>query len=329
MYEQFFSLRERAFDLSLNPRYFLLMPTHREALANVEYAIQTKQGITLLLGDAGMGKTMVLRRALANNAQRGNERTLVYIGNPALTRTEFFECLADGFELASDTATSKTRFLRELERRLRDQRARGQAYVLVIDEAQAIPDELLEEIRLLRNIAMDVELLPLILAGQPELAGRLGQSHLRQLKQRIALRCVLGSLNLNETANYIAGRIRLAGGDPSILFSREAVLAIHEYSRGIPRSISVICENALLGGFANGRRRISADLVAEVSRDLDFPGSRHEQSGPVNDAETGGIETFRAPGPARVARAGDRNDVGHTSEISRLRQLLTTRSRPQ
>jgi general secretion pathway protein A len=329
MYEQFFGLHERAFDLSLNPRYFILMPTHREALANVEYAIQTKQGITLLLGDAGMGKTMVLRRALANNAQRGNERTLVYIGNPALTRQEFFECLVDGFDLPPDTAASKTRLLRELERRLREQRNRGQAYVLVIDEAQAIPDELLEEVRLLRNIAMDVELLPLILAGQPELAGRLGKPHLRQLKQRIALRCVLGSLNLNETANYIAGRIRLAGGDPATLFSREAVLAVHEYARGIPRSISVICENALLGGFANGRRRISADLVAEVSRDLDFAGTRDEPAGPVNTAETAGIEAYRSTGPVRTARGSDRRDLGLSSEISRLRQLLTARSRPQ
>ena len=151
--------------------------------------------------------------------------------------------------------TSKTTMLHELERVLRERRAAGETIALVIDEAQSLSHELLEEIRLLANIETSTEkLLPVVLAGQPELADRLNEPSLRQLKQRVALRCDLGLLSPTETAGYIAGRLRVAGGDAGQIFTREAVEIVAERSGGIPRTINVICDNALVGGL-RGRRQ--------------------------------------------------------------------------
>ena len=141
----------------------------------------------------------------------------------------------------------------------------------MVDEAQTLSAELLEEMRLLANIETPSEkLLPLVLAGQPELARRLNDPALRQLKQRIALRCELRPFELTETAAYIASRIRTAGGDAARLFTREAVMLIHEHSRGIPRTISVICDNALVSGMALGKQPVGRDIVLEVCRDFDL-----------------------------------------------------------
>ena len=148
-------------------------------------------------------------------------------------------------------------------------RARGEITALVVDEAQSLSAELLEEIRLLANIETPTEkLLPLVLAGQPELAERLEEPGLRQLKQRVALRCEIAPFELPETAAYIASRIRTAGGEAARLFTREAVVLIHEHSRGIPRTISVICDNALVSGFALDRQPVDRGIVLEVARDF-------------------------------------------------------------
>ena len=142
----------------------------------------------------------------------------------------------------------------------------------MIDEAQSLPHELLEEVRLLANFETATEkLLPVVLAGQPELAARLEHEELRQLKQRVALRCELAALDIRETAAYIAGRIAIAGGDSARIFTREAVQTIFERSRGIPRTISVICDNALLTGFAAGVKPVGSNLVLEVCRDFRLP----------------------------------------------------------
>jgi general secretion pathway protein A len=270
MYESFFGLRERAFDLTGNPRFLLLTPSHREALSNLEYGVSSAQGITLLIGEAGTGKTMVLRKALSAAPEQEPKTTVwLYLNNPTLNHREFLEFLAEGFGLAE--AASKTRVLREIERSLRRSRANGLTCALAVDEAQSLPDELLEEIRLLANIESDTQkLLPIVLAGQPELTQRLNEWQLRQLKQRVALRCELVPLTLHESAAYIAGRVRLAGGDAGRLFSREAVIAIHRHSRGIPRTIGVIGENALITAFAIGRPLVDAEVVERVCRDFDL-----------------------------------------------------------
>jgi hypothetical protein len=162
--------------------------------------------------------------------------------------------------------------------------------MLIVDEAQSLPSDLLDEVRLLTNIETDTEkLLSLVIAGQPELANRLSEPSLRQLKQRVALRCELRPLTLSESVAYLAKRITLAGGDPTRMFTREAVMLVHEYARGIPRMINVIADNALLGGFANGQATVSRQLVLEVCRDFDIavpPLAAREESPGVTSARS-------------------------------------------
>ena len=271
MYQPFYNLDAAPFELTPNPRYLLLTPTHREALSALEYGISARKGVTLLIGEAGTGKTTLLRKALAVKlaGSGANGADYVYINNPTLTPAELFERLA--LDFGFDDGGSKTTILRRLEEALAARRAARRKTALVIDEAQSLPDALLEELRLLTNIESEEDkLLPLVLAGQPELADRLNEHRWRQFKQRIVLRCQLGPLDLQETATYIFGRVKLAGGDGTQLFTRNAVLAIYHASRGIPRTVSVICDNALVSGFAQQRRPVDADIVDEVCRDLDL-----------------------------------------------------------
>jgi general secretion pathway protein A len=268
MYETFYGLRERPFDLTPNPRYLVLTAAHREALSNLEYGIASRKGVTLLIGEAGSGKTTLIRAALERQQSRVH---YVHLHNPALTRDEFIEMLAVRFELSEGARLSKTTLLLELEALLRRRNAAGETTVMVVDEAQSLPLELLEEIRLLANIETnDEKLLSVIMAGQPELATRLNEQALRQLKQRVALRCELRSLTAQETAAYLAGRLAAAGGVGAQVFTREAVTLIHRASRGIPRIISVIADNVLLTAFAVAQRPATAQMVIEVCRDFDL-----------------------------------------------------------
>src|SRR6185295_10829160 len=194
MYESFFGFRELPFDLTPDPRYMVATACHREALSNVEYAISSRKGLTLLLGEAGIGKTTVIRAAIAKQPEKIH---CVHLHNPALNRDEFVEMLSARFNLSERARTSKSGLLLELEELLRQRNAANETTVLIVDEAQSLPLELLEEIRLLSNIETDYEkLLSVIIAGQPELATRLNDQSLRQLKQRVALRCQLKPLTL-------------------------------------------------------------------------------------------------------------------------------------
>jgi general secretion pathway protein A len=268
MYEQFFGFRERPFDLTPNPRFVVMTPAHREALSNLEYGILSRKGITMLLGEAGTGKTTVIRTAIERQPTRA---WCVHIPNPALTRDEFVEMLATKFELSEQARTSKATLLLELEALLLHRRAADETTVLIIDEAQSLPHDLLEEVRLLANIETNEEkLLSVIIAGQPELSERLNDESLRQLKQRVALRCELGVLSLAETAAYLAGRIRAAGGVGAQVFTREAVTLIHARSNGIPRTINVLADNALLSAFATSERPVTRQTVLDVCQDFDL-----------------------------------------------------------
>jgi len=270
MYRAFYGLQERPFDLTPTPRFMVLTDAHREALSNLEYGIASRKGMTLLLGEAGTGKTTLLRMALERQPERVH---CVYLQNPALTRPEFIQMLAHQFSLGADAERSKTTLLLRLEEVLRKRREAGESTVLVVDEAQSLSLELLEEVRLLVNIETSEEkLLSVVLAGQPELATALNRPELRQLKQRIALRCELRPLTQTEGFAYIAGRIRAAGGSGAQIFTREAVVLMHARSRGIPRTLSVIADNALVTGFATNQRPIRAAAIEEVCRDMDLLG---------------------------------------------------------
>jgi len=269
MYERFFGLRERPFDLVPNPRFLYLTGRQREALSNLRYGLTTPRGLTLLIGEAGTGKTTLVQAMLSDVDRETVE--CVLLSNPTLTRGEFYEFLAAGFGLPAESAGSKTQFLFELRRHLLAKREAGIFTGLILDEAQSLPYELLEEVRLLSNIETPTEkLLNVVLAGQPELADRLNEANLRQLKQRISLRCELATFTFQETGAYIAGRLRIAGGEPAKIFTREAVLAIHDASQGVPRTVNVICDNALIGGFAAQEHPVTRALVDEVCRDFDL-----------------------------------------------------------
>jgi general secretion pathway protein A len=278
MYERFFGLAERPFDLTPNPRFIYLSECHLEALSVVHYGIVGRKGITLVVGEAGTGKTTIIRAALEAIAQP--TARCVYLSNPTLTRTEFYEFLAASFGLTAEAAGSKARFLIEFERLLLQRSKVKDLTALVIDEAQSLTLELMEEVRLLANLeSLTDKLLPVVMAGQPELANLLDRPELRQLKQRVALRADLAPLGLKQVAAYVAGRIRKAGGDPLTVFTKEAIVAIHSRSAGIPRTISVVCDNAMLAAYAAGVKPIGPDIIEEVSRDFRLRGTGPDSSG--------------------------------------------------
>jgi general secretion pathway protein A len=329
MYERFFGLRELPFELTSNPQYLYLAPRHREVLCNLEYGITGRRGMTLLIGEAGTGKTTLVRAALG--LLDTEHARYVYLNNPTLTRAEFVEFLAHGFGLSEEARASKTVFLRELERLLLERLTEGVATALLIDEAQSLPHQLLEETRLLANMETAThKLLSVVLAGQPELADRLNEPSLRQLKQRVALRCDLMPLQLHETAAYMAARLQRAGGKSAEIFTREAVAEIHARSRGIPRTISVICDNALIGGFAADRRPVDRDLVLEVCRDLDLlpsdggtprhNGNGHRSAGtsPVPASEPRAPETSFVHAPPPEGRHGMVTEVAAADNTSSM-----------
>jgi general secretion pathway protein A len=269
MYEAYYGLRERPFDLTPDPRYLFLTPKHQEALTTLEYGISRRRGLTVVLGPPGTGKTTLIRAALAT--LKAGSAQCVYVNNPALKRDEFIETIARAFQLNDEASRSKATMLVELEKKLTERLAAGAITALIVDEAQALSEELLEEIRLLVNLETDTDkLLPVVLVGQTEFSERLAQPSCAALKQRIALRCQLLPLTASETAHYVATRLRTAGGSPAQSFTRESIHVIHQCSRGIPRTINVICDNALLSGFAAAQRPVNQQLIRDVCRDYDF-----------------------------------------------------------
>jgi len=314
MYEHFYGLRELPFELTPNPRYLFLTGQHREALSALEYGLSSAKAVTALIGEAGTGKTTLIRAALESD--RCRHVTCVYVNNPALTRAEFVETLSARFNLSAGSRTSKALLLDELEQVLRERRHRGQITALVVDEAQSMSDALLEEIRLLANSETATEkLLPVVLAGQPELKDRLNDPRLRQLKQRVTLRCEIGPLPLQETAAYIALRIRIAGGEAGALFTREAVRLIHDLSGGLPRLINVICDNALLTGCGLARQPVDREIVQEVSRDLDLKFSQSVLVAPVATTEAVAIA---APQPETLPLETSKPDPADTATLTTM-----------
>jgi general secretion pathway protein A len=303
MYQSFFGLRELPFELTANPKYLFLTARQREALSTLQYGLMSAKSLTVLVGEAGTGKTTLIRAAL--DSDRCKNVRCVYLNNPMLSSADFVNLLAGRFNLGPEAAAAKSIFLERLESVLRERRAGGEITALVVDEAQSLSTELLEEIRLLANIETPSEkLLPLVLAGQPEFADRLENFELRQLKQRVALRCELLPFDLVDTAAYIASRISTAGGAAHEMFTQEAIAVIHDRSQGIPRTINVICDNALVNGMALGRRRVERALVEEVCRDLRL-GKDAARAGSAGDPPKGsdGAPTIQLPAESGDAAA--------------------------
>lgn len=306
MYYSFFDLLSPPFELGSQPNALFLGATHKEALATLMYGMESRKGVTVVVGEAGTGKTTLVGAAIR---QANPSFTCLHITNPRLTRNEFFDHLSRTLELSPEASLSKTRFLLEFQKAAEQRIHQGGHTVLVIDEAQTVSDEVVEELRLLTNIEAEDggRLLSVVLIGQPEFAQRLDLTEFRHLKQRVALRCTLNTLSLQDTAAFIATRIRAAGGTPASVFTREAVELIHRASRGIPRVICVLCDNALIGGFAMSERPVSRGRVAEAATDLRLapaPASAPESSEFDVPVERADALTERPPGVASSGRVG-------------------------
>ena len=268
MYQGFYNLKQYPFRLSPDPAFMCMTAQHREALSGLIYSAWTQPGLTMLVGEAGTGKTTLLYSLLGLLEKR---RVVVALcTNPTLTRAEFYDLLMMKFGVECQS-TLKSRQLVALQEALVRNRADGRPSLLIVDEAQRLPTELLEEIRLLLNMETPREkLLDIIISGQPELAEILGRPELRQLKQRVSCICKLEALNLEELHEYLDHRLTLAGLPNQPLFSEEAIQLIYTYTQGIPRLVNSLCNNALQTGFAMQSRDITIPIVEEAARDLEL-----------------------------------------------------------
>jgi general secretion pathway protein A len=266
MYQRFFGLRESPFNVNPDPRYLFLTGKIQEALAGLTYGIQNRKGFILLTGEVGTGKTTLLNRLL-DWLHRRPAKT-AYIFNSRLDVTQLFDFIMAEFEIPC-ASREKSHVLLSLNQWLLERYRAGETAVLIIDEAQNLSPEVLEEIRLLTNLETSTEkLLQIVLTGQPELEQKLRMPELRQLRQRITMRCYTGSLSLEETFGYIAERLRIAGANGEPIFSREAIEAVHKYSQGIPRVVNLLCEHAMVNSYVDSLRPVPAHSVEEVAREF-------------------------------------------------------------
>jgi general secretion pathway protein A len=267
MYKSFYKLQSNPFGTSPDPRFLYMMPHTREALACLEYGISARKGFIVLTGEVGTGKTTLLRRALASFAQTPVFTSFVF--NPLLDPLDFLEFVLSDFGITPDNRT-KSGMLIQLNRWLIERFRHHETCVIVVDEAQNLSMELLEEIRLLTNLETSSEkLVQIVLSGQPELEEKLRQPALRQLRQRIALWSRTQAISSDQTAEYITERLRIAGTSTPI-FSPDAIHAIHRASRGIPRIINLICEHSLILGYVDQLEQIPASVITTVARDLEL-----------------------------------------------------------
>ena len=266
MYQRFFNLRESPFNVNPDPRYLFMTRQIQEALAGLTYGIQNRKGFILLTGEVGTGKTTLVNRLL--DWLRGQRVATAYIFNSQLQVNHLFDFIMADFEIPYDSR-EKSQVLLRLNQWLLERYRSGETAVLIVDEAQNLSSELLEEIRLLTNLETSTEkLLQIVLAGQPELEERLKLPQLRQLRQRITLRCRTSALSLEETYGYIAERLRIAGANGEPIFSKEAIQTIHLYSRGIPRVVNLLCEHSMINAYVDTLRPVPAHLVEEVAREF-------------------------------------------------------------
>jgi general secretion pathway protein A len=302
MYIEFYGLKELPFALTPDPRYLYFTPSHTEVMANLHYGIESGRGLIVVTGEVGTGKTTLLRWMM----QRLDRTVMVaYIFNPRLSVAEFYQYLATLFNIGQ--WENKSDLLIELGKVLESRHNRGLRTVLVVDEGHGLSTEVLEEIRLLCNFESDTaKHLQIVLTGQPELREVLNQPNLRQLKQRVALRCEITALpNIEETAQYIASRLKVAGAAKPDIFSPGAVDYIFRCSAGIPRNINNLCDNALLNGFASSATVISRALIEEVAATFDMLPRRTSETPLVQNDPS---RIFNSAARAELWAAGNGSD---------------------
>ncbi len=261
MYLKFYGLREAPFSPTPDPKFLFQSTRHREALAQLLYGVREKKGFIVLSGEIGTGKTTLLRTLL----ERLDGMTPVaYVHNSALGIEGLLEYILNDWGAKSQAQTQAQRLI-ELNEFLIEQHREGRSPVIVVDEAQNLSIETLEAVRLLSNFeTTSQKLMQILLVGQPELRDKLNAPELRQLKQRIGLRCHIGPLSPEETRLYVRHRLRVAGATDAGIFTDAAIQKIADYSNGTPRVINIVCDHCLLSGYADSKRRIDAGMVQEA-----------------------------------------------------------------
>jgi general secretion pathway protein A len=268
MYKQFFGLRENPFNVNPDPRFLFLTPQTQEALDELTYGIQARKGLILLTGEVGTGKTTLLNRLLDWLHQQ--QTPTAFIFNSHLEINHLFDFILADFGVPFDSRLKGNALMR-LNQWLFERYRAGDTPVMIVDEAQGLPNHVLEEIRMLLNLETPSEkLLQIVLAAQPELETRLKRPELRQIKQRITLRCKTAALTLQETHDYIQARLHIAGANGKPVFASQAMDAVHFYSRGIPRVINLLCEHALINAYVDHVQPVPVHIVAEVAREFQF-----------------------------------------------------------
>jgi len=270
VYTSFYNLKEKPFNLTPSPRFLYLGETHKEALSLLTYGVMERKGFVLLTGEVGTGKTTIVQTLLSD---LDSSVKYVSVSNPTLSAKDFLFYVASGLGLKTQFE-SKGSFLIHFENFLQTLLHQQQNVLLIVDEAQKLSHTLLEEIRLLSNMeTADEKLINIFLVGQPELNQKLSHPECRPLLQRISIRYHINPLHVIETEAYIKTRLKLAGARDTKIFSKKVIRAIHSYAQGYPRMINILCDNALLLGYSNGKKHITVEMIEECYHDLQLPES--------------------------------------------------------
>jgi general secretion pathway protein A len=265
MYDQHFGFLEPPFSVTPDPRFCYTNSVYQEAFATLRYGIETRKGFIVITGEAGTGKTTLLRKFMRNVESTVHT---AFIFNPHVDLNELLRLILHDLGIESSTEDRLT-MMAQLNEYLIEQLRKDHVVSLLIDEAQNLSDEMLEELRLLSNLETDREkLIQIVLMGQPELERSLDRRQLRQLKQRVAMRCRLTALGNDEVGLYIEARLQVAGYSGKGLFDAEAVKKVAAYSKGVPRLINVLCDNALLIAYAGSKTKVGGEIIDEAARDL-------------------------------------------------------------
>jgi type II secretory pathway predicted ATPase ExeA len=268
MYKKFFGLKENPFNVNPDPRFLFQTSEIREALACLTYGVERRRGFVLLTGEVGTGKTTLLNKLL--EGLREARVATAFIFNPRLSANQFLHFMLGDFGIACESRM-KSQVLLLLNQWLLERYRAGETAVLIVDEAQNLSLELLEEIRLLTNLETATEkLLQIVLSGQPELENLINQPELRQLRQRITLRCRMLPLSLEETRGYISERLRIAGAEGEPIFNSDAIEVVFRYSGGIPRVINLLCEHSLITAYAEEQKTVPAGMVQAVAQEFEL-----------------------------------------------------------
>lgn len=314
MYKEFFGLEDTPFTLTPDPRFIVFTPSYNEVLASLYYGLENAKGLIVLTGEVGTGKTTALRWIL----RRLDSSVLAaYVFNPRLSIDEFYHHVTQMLNIKD--WTNKAELLQVMGKVLEERHRRGLRTVLIIDEAHELSDYVLEEIRLLMNFESDsAKHLQIVLTGQPELREKLNQPNLRQLKQRVALRCKMHALpNVEEVERYITERLLIGGSDQPNIFTPGAIDFIFQCSEGIPRQINNLCDNSMLAAYAAGEQIIGRQIIEEVADNLDLL--------PRKDVLLTNEKAVENVGSARVLTAEAREELwNNQTKVEKSKPMFKT-----